>query len=111
MLLGGQAALATGAPELAAARLQDWVIGQPRDALAWQMLAQAQLATGHRLRAVRSEAEARVAQRDYAGAVDRFKAAQGLPAADRSLDPMELAIVDVRLRAAEVLLRDSLRED
>ncbi|MCU0926970.1 MAG: M48 family metalloprotease [Hydrogenophaga sp.] len=111
VLLGGQAALATGAPALAAARLQEWVIGQPRDALAWHLLAQAQLATGHRLRAVRSEAEARVAQRDYAGAVDRFKAAQGLPAADRVQDPMELAIVDVRLRATEALLRDSARED
>ncbi len=111
VLQGAQAALASGASEQAAVRLQDWVMGQPRDALAWQLLAQAQMASGHRLRAVRSEAEARVAQRDYAGAVDRFKAAQGLPATDRAQDPIELAIVDVRLRAAELLLRDSLRED
>jgi predicted Zn-dependent protease len=111
VLLGAQAALATGAPVQAAARLQDWVVAQPRDALAWQMLAQAQQANGHRLRSIRSEAEARVAQRDYAGAVDRFKAAQGLPPAERALDPMELAIVDVRLRAAEALQRESLRED
>ena len=111
VLFGAQAALATGAPVQAAARLQDWVVTQPRDALAWQMLAQAQQANGHRLRAIRSEAEARVAQRDYAGAVDRFKAAQGLPPAERALDPIELAIVDVRLRAVEALQRESLRED
>jgi predicted Zn-dependent protease len=111
VLLGAQAALATGAAPQAASRLQDWVVTHPRDALAWQTLAQAQLATGHRLRAVRAEAESRAAQRDYAGAVERFKAAQALPAAERAQDPMELAIVDVRLREVEALLRDAERED
>ncbi|MBA4261424.1 MAG: peptidase M48 [Comamonadaceae bacterium] len=111
LLLGAQAALATGATAPATSRLQDWVVRHPGDALAWQALAQLQLATGQRLRAIRSEAEARAAQRDFAGAVERFKAAQALSAADRALDPIELAIVDVRLRAVQALLRESVRED
>jgi predicted Zn-dependent protease len=111
VLLGATAALATEAAPQAVARLQDWVVAQPRDALAWQTLAQAQLATGHRLRAIRAEAESRAAQRDYAGAADRFKAAQALPAAERAQDPMELAIVDVRRREVEAQLRESVRED
>ena len=111
LLLGAQAALATGALAPAASRLQDWVVAHPRDALAWQALAQLQEASGQRLRAIRSEAEARAAQRDFAGATERFQAAQALPVAERALDPMELAIVDVRLRAVQALLRESVRED
>lgn len=111
VLLGAQAALATGAAPQAASRLQDWVVAHPRDALAWQTLAQAQLALGHRLRAVRADAESRAAQRDYAGAAERFKAAQALPTAERAMDPMELAIVDVRRREVEAQLRESVRED
>ena len=106
MLLGAQAALASNQPQRASARLLDWVVQHPRDALAWQTLARAQQAQGQTLRAVRAEAESRVAQRDYAGALDRFKAAQGLPAALRAADPIELAIVDSRRREVEVLLRE-----
>jgi predicted Zn-dependent protease len=111
VLLGAQAALATGAPRQAAARLQEWVAAHPRDAQAWQTLARAQLALGQRLRSVRSEAEARAAQLDFAGAVERFRAAQALPAAERAADGMELAIVDVRRREVEAQLRESTRED
>ncbi len=109
-LLGVQAALATGEPQRAAVRLQSWVVQHPRDALAWQTLARAHQAQGHTLRAIRAEAESRVAQLDYAGAVERFKAAQASPAAQRAADPMELAIVDSRLRDVEALLRDSVAE-
>jgi beta-barrel assembly-enhancing protease len=63
------------------------------------------------LRSVRSEAEARAAQLDFAGAADRFRAAQSLPSADRLADAMELAIVDVRRREVEERLRESARED
>ena len=51
------------------------------------------------------------AQLDYAGAVDRFKAAQALPGAQRAADPMELAIVDSRLRQAQALLRESVLDE
>lgn len=111
LLQGAQVALTSGAQSSATQRLQAWVVGHPRDAQAWQVLAQLQQAQGQRLRALRSEGEARAAQLDYAGAAERFKAAQALPAADRSADPMELAIVDSRRREVEALLRESVRPD
>ena len=110
VILGAQAALATGQPERAAARLQTWVAAHSRDALAWQTLSRAQASQGQTLRAIRAEAEARAAQLDYSGAAERFRAAQALPAAQRT-DGMELAIVDARRREVEALLRESTRED
>jgi len=111
VMLGAQAAISTGEPQRAVNRLQSWVVLQPRDALAWQTLARAHQAQGQALRAVRAEAEARAAQLDYAGAVDRFRAAQSLPVAQRSADSMEMAIVDSRRRDVEGLLRESVREE
>lgn len=111
LLLGAQSALQTGAAREAGERLQTWVVQYPRDALAWQILSAAHLAQGQRLRAIRAEAEARVAHRDFTGALERLKAAQALPAAERSADPIELAIVDARRRDVELLLRESAREN
>jgi predicted Zn-dependent protease len=112
LLFGAQAALTSqGGLAGAAARLQAWVVAQPKDAQAWQTLSRVQAALGQRLRSVRSEAEARAAQMDYGGALDRLRAAQMLPAAERNADPMELAIVDVRRREVEELLRDSARQE
>nr|WP_291082331.1 M48 family metalloprotease [Hydrogenophaga sp.] len=111
VMLGAQAAIASGEPQRAVSRLQSWVVLQPRDALAWQTLARAYQAQGQSLRAVRAEAEARAAQLDYAGAADRFRAAQSLPVAQRSVDSMELAIVDSRRREVEALLRESVLEE
>jgi beta-barrel assembly-enhancing protease len=111
LLLGAQAALGTSAAPTAASRLQQWLVSNPQDAQAWQTLSRIQLSLGQRLRAVRSEAESRAAQFDFAGAADRFKAAQSLPAAERQADPMELAIVDVRRREVEERLRESAREN
>lgn len=111
LLLGAQAALATGAPQAAAPRLQEWVVSHPRDAMAWQVLSQVYQAQGQTLRAIRAEAESHAAHMDYEGAVVRFKAAQALPEAQRSADPMELAIVDSRRRDVERLLQESTREN
>ena len=111
VMLGAQAAIASGQPQRAVSRLQSWVVLQPRDALAWQTLARAYQVQGQSLRAVRAEAEARAAHLDYSGAVDRFRAAQSLPVAERSADSMEMAIVDSRRRDVEVLLRESVREE
>lgn len=111
IMLGAQAAIASGEPQRAVSRLQSWVVLQQRDALAWQTLARAYQAQGQLLRSVRAEAEARVAQLDYAGAVNRFRAAQSLPVAQRNTDSMELAIVDSRKRDVETLLRETLREE
>ena len=110
-LLGAQAALASGEPQRAASVLQSWVVQHPDDALAWQTLARAHQAQGQLLRAIRAEAESRVAHLDYAGAVDRLKAAQALPATQRAADPMELAIVDSRLRTVQELLREALAQE
>lgn len=109
-LLGAQAALATRQPQRAVTRLQAWVALQPRDAAAWQMLSRGFAAQGQTLRAIRAEAEARAAHLDFGGAVDRFKAAQALPAEQRT-DGMELAIVDSRRREVEAQLRESVREE
>ena len=105
LLLGAQAALASNDAAGASARLLDWVVLRPRDALAWQLLSRARQAQGQTLRAVRAEAESRAAQFDYAGALERFKAAQALPEALRAADPIELAIVDSRRREVEAQLR------
>lgn len=111
LLLGAQVAQATGAPAPATQRLQDWVLIHPRDAQAWQVLAQLHQAQGQRLRALRAEGESRAAQLDFSSAAEHFKAAQALPAPDRAADPMELAIVDARRREVEAQAREALRED
>lgn len=111
VMLGAQVAMVTDALAPATMRLHNWVLTHPRDAQAWQLLAQLHQAQGQRLRALRAEAEARAAYRDYGAAAERFKAAQALPASDRAADPMELAIVDARRREVEALLRESVRED
>ncbi|WP_313238004.1 M48 family metalloprotease [Delftia acidovorans] len=91
--------------------LQTWVTDHPRDASAWQLLAQVQRAQGQELRALRAEAEAQVAHYDYAAAVDRFKAAQDLARkGGPKVDFIEASIVDTRLRAVEELLREQARE-
>ncbi|MBA4265639.1 MAG: peptidase M48, partial [Comamonadaceae bacterium] len=66
LLLGAQAAIATREPQLAESRLQSWVVVHPRDALAWETLARVYHSQGQTLRAIRAEAESRVAHLDYA---------------------------------------------
>ncbi|HMN91981.1 MAG TPA: M48 family metalloprotease [Hydrogenophaga sp.] len=107
LLLGAQAAMATGEPRPAASRLQTWVVNRPGDALAWQSLGAVYRLQGQTLRAVRADAEAHVAMRDYAGAQERLRAAQSLPAAQRAADPVEMAVVDARLRDVQALLRQA----
>ena len=99
-----------GAPEVAQ-RLQSWVALQPRDATAWQLLAAAYAAQGQSLRAVRAEAEAQVANLDYAAAMDRFKAAQELVRrGGAGGDHIEASIIDTRVRQVESLLREQSLE-
>ncbi len=111
LLLGAQAAIATRAPQLAESRLQSWVVVHPRDALAWETLARVYHARGQTLRAIRAEAESRVAHLDYTGALDRFRGAQAQPVAVRNADPMTMAIVDSRRRDVERLLREFEKEE
>jgi predicted Zn-dependent protease len=111
LLLWAQARLAGGGGAEVAQRLQTWVATQPRDAAAWQLLANAYGAQGQQLRAIRAEAEAQVAQLDYSAALDRFKAAQevarrGGPGSDY----IEASIIDTRARQVESLLREQSLE-
>lgn len=98
----------------AAQALQSRVTNQPRDALAWQWLAQVYAAQRQSLRALRAQAEARVAQLDYSGAIDRLRAAQD-DAASTTTPPssarhIDASIVDTRLRQVEALLKAQLAE-
>ena len=112
LLLAAEAGLRLAQPEgvaLSAERLQSWVTDHPQDATAWQLLAQAQVARGLPLRALRAEAEARVAMLDYEAAVDRLRAAQEL-ARRGSGDHIEASIIDARLRQVQSLLREQAAE-
>ena len=81
-----------------------------RDAGAWQLLSAAHAAQGQPLRAIRAEAEARVAQLDYTAALDRFKAAQDLVRKGGSGDHIEASIIDTRARQVESLVREEALE-
>ncbi len=111
LLLRAQALLALGDAAAMAGPLQTRTTTHPRDAAAWQLLAQVWQQQGQGLRAIRAEAESQVARQDYAAAVDRFKAGQDL--ARRSggaADYVEASIIDTRLRAVESLLREQAAE-
>ena len=87
-------------------RLQNWVADRPRDALAWDALASIYTAQGLRLRAVRAQAEARVALLDYSAALDRFKAGQELAKTAAGSDHFEASIIDARTRTVQAQLRE-----
>jgi predicted Zn-dependent protease len=93
-------------------KLQRWVVQHPLDAQAWQVLATALSAQGRLLASLRSEGEAQLARWDIGAAVDRFRAAQD---ASRKLpshlrDHIEASIVDARLRHAQGLLIEQMKE-
>ncbi|MEJ8838812.1 M48 family metalloprotease [Ramlibacter sp. AN1133] len=111
LLLTAQAQVQSGKAAEAAQRLQTWVATQPRDAAAWQLLSAAYGAQGQSVRAVRADAEARVAQLDYTAALDRFKAAQDLVRKGvGGGDYIEASIVDTRARQVESTLREQALE-
>jgi predicted Zn-dependent protease len=103
--------IAQGRAGEVAQSLLAWVTAHPRDAAAWQWLAAASAAQGQPLRAIRADAEARVAHLDYAGALERFKAAQTLLRNTKdSIDHFEASIIDTRSRAVQSLLREQSLE-
>ncbi len=107
LLLRAHAQTRLGQGADAASALQPWVSDHPRDAGAWQALAQAYAAQGQTLRALRAEGEVPMAQMDYAGAVDRWRAAQDFvrQSPGGAADLVEASIVDTRLRQGQELLR------
>ena len=112
VLMRAQALTATQRGTEAASALQTWVSDHPRDAGAWQALAQAYEGQGQTLRALRAQGEVAMAHMDYAGAVDRWRAAQDYSRkpAGGNADMIEASIVDARLRVAQAALRQQ-RED
>ncbi|MFZ4625228.1 MAG: M48 family metalloprotease [Rhodoferax sp.] len=110
LLLQARIALQSGtaqALDQSAQALQSWLAHQPQDALAWQSLAGVYAAQHQGLRALRAQAEERVAQLDYAGALDRLKAAQDSvdnAAQNSSARHIDASIIDTRRRQVETLL-------
>jgi predicted Zn-dependent protease len=113
LMLMSQVWMRQGRAAQASAALQSWVAAHPLDASAWQMLGRANMAQGQVLRGIRAEAEAQVALLDYAAAMDRFKAAQGLvrdAAAGVAVNHIEASIIDTRARQVQSLLREQALE-
>ncbi len=113
LLLRAQAQTRSGQAAEAAGALQTWVSLHPRDASAWQALAQAQAAEGRMLRALRAEGEVPMARMDLAGAVDRWRAAQDYSRQHPgdNADLIEASIVDTRLRTAQAALKLQREEE
>jgi len=113
LLLRAQALVATGGAAQAAASLQGWVASHPLDAGAWQQLAAAWSAQGQMLRSLRAEGQARLAQMDLQGAIDRFRAAQDYSRQHPggSADLIEASIIDTRLRETEAALRQREKDE
>ncbi|WP_367265363.1 M48 family metalloprotease [Polaromonas sp.] len=116
VLLQSQADLAAGRPQDVSDRLQTWVTSHPKDAMAWQLLATAQGQQGQTLRAIRSDAESRVAQLDYGAARDRLKAAQDLMRSGRDTGSgagahIDGSIIDTRTREIDQLLRQQALQE
>jgi predicted Zn-dependent protease len=110
LFLWAQAATRTGNAQEASQQLQTWLATRPRDALAWQLLAQAYTAQNQTLSAVRADAEAHAAHLDYASAVNRLKAAQDLMRQAERVDHIEASIIDTRTRQFESRLREQALE-
>ena len=109
--LRAQALLRAGRAGEGTETLQTWVATHPRDAAAWQWLASSWQAQNQPLRAIRAEAEVHAARYDYTAAVDRFKAGQDLARrGGAGVDHIEASIIDTRLRAVELLLREQTAE-
>jgi beta-barrel assembly-enhancing protease len=108
LLLGAQAALAaTGSTaseplKQRAAELQTWVALNPRDSLAWTALSQIDERLGLPLRAIRADAEARVALGDLSGAADRLRAGQRRARSGGAVDFIDVSVIDARLRDVEL---------
>ena len=119
LLLESQASLldapqASGADDAAlkarAAELQTWVALHPNDSLAWSTLGQVWARLAQPLRAIRAEAESRLALGDLAGAAERLRGGQRRARSGGAVDFIDTSVIDSRLRDIE-LQRKALAED
>ena len=108
LLLATQAALAgsdNAALKERSATLATWVAVNPHDALAWTALGQVSERLGQPLRAIRADAESRVALGDLLGAADRLRAGQRRARSGGAVDFIDASVIDARLRDVEVQRR------
>ncbi len=85
--------------------LQTWVAIHPLDSLAWTALSQSDAKLNEPLRAVRADAEARLALGDLNGAADRLRAGQQRARNSGAVDFIDASVIDARLRDVEALRR------
>ena len=119
LLIAAQAALAlapASAPdnrllEQRASDLRTWVALNPNDELAWTALSQIESRLGHPLRALRADAESRVALGDLSGAIDRLQAGQRRARDGSSVDFIDVSVIDARLRDVEALRRQQKADE
>lgn len=113
MLLSAQVAMARDKPTLqrAAEELQTWTTLHPQDATVWSQLGRAWEKLDQPLRALRAEAESRIALGDLIGGVDRLRAGQRLARTSRSVDFIEASVIDARLKEIEAQARRREAED
>lgn len=113
LLMRSEAQIGAGQAADASSALEPWVSDHPADAGAWGKLAQALQAQGQMLRALRAEGEVHMAHMDFAGAIDRWRAAQDYSRQHQSspADLIEASIVDARMHAAQDALREQKREE
>jgi predicted Zn-dependent protease len=114
VLLAGRIALARDDAQgwkRAAEELQTWVTGHPHDPEAWTVLGQLCGRQGQGLRALRAEAESRLALGDLTGAVDRLRAGQRMARSGGQVDFIEASVIDARLREIEAQRRQVLQDE
>ena len=78
--------------------LQTWLVDQPLDATAWELLSATSQALGLTLRSMRAGAEARAVVGDLGGAIDRLRSAQAAARTAQGPDFVEASVIDSRLR-------------
>ena len=111
LLLWARTVVLYGPAQEAAQVLQTWLVDHPRDAQAWLTLAGAYNVQGRTVAAVRAEAEASVAEEDYAGALARLRSAQDLVhKAGATVDYFDASIVDTRLHEVSLLVKEQASE-
>jgi predicted Zn-dependent protease len=107
MLLAAQIAMGgdKAAQQRSAEEMQTWASLHPQDAMVWLQLGRVLEKLGLPLRALRAEAESRIALGDLVGGVDRLRAGQKLARSSRNTDFIEASVIDARLKEIEAQAR------
>jgi beta-barrel assembly-enhancing protease len=105
-LLGGDAPLKKSAEQL-----QALVSQHPQDAPAWLALSQVWRALNYPLRALRAEAESKVALGDFSAALDRLREGQRQARTSAGkADAIEVSVIESRLRWVDAQRRKQAQE-